>query len=159
MKNLAANTVNRIDLSLQIADDLPDRAGVPKAALIKRVAQLVGNRLRRKAVVTIRFVGAREGRALNRDFRGKDYTTNVLTFVYDATPRKPIVGDIVIAPSIVAEEARDQGKSLEHHYTHLLIHGLLHLYGFDHEVDADAEEMEALEARLLATFGIANPYE
>jgi probable rRNA maturation factor len=114
MQSRPPNPVNRIDLSIQIADDLPehDRVNVPKQALIKRVAQLVGTRLRRKSVVTIRFVGAREGRALNRDFRGKDYTTNVLTFVYHATARKPIMGDIVIAPGVVAKEARAQSKPL-----------------------------------------------
>ncbi len=105
---------------------------------------------------TIRFVAAAEGRMLNRDFRGKDYATNVLTFVYET---QPVVGDVVICTAVVRREAREQGKSLKAHLAHMVVHGMLHLQGYDHETGArDAARMEARERAILARFGIPDPY-
>lgn len=99
-------------------------------------------------------------RALNRDFRGKDRATNVLSF--PAAPSRGLerapLGDIAIAWETLAQEARDEGKSIENHFTHLAVHGALHLIGFDHETEKDAERMEAAERRILASLGIADPY-
>lgn len=112
--------------------------------------------LRRQAHVTVRIVGAREGRMLNKRFRSKDYATNVLTFVYDQG--KPLTGDIALCAPIVAREARSQAKPLEAHYAHLLVHGLLHLQGHDHEEQDEAEAMEAREIAILKKLGFPNPY-
>lgn len=103
-------------------------------------------------------------RALNRTYRGKDKPTNVLSFAAldgeRPAPRMPwLLGDVVLASGVVAREAKAQGKKLEHHLTHLAVHGVLHLLGYDHELDRDAEAMEALEIAALARMGIANPYE
>jgi len=98
----------------------------------------------------------REGRALNRRYRGRDYATNVLTFVYDDAVS--LTGDIVLCAPVIAKEAREQHKTLRAHYAHLVIHGMLHLQGYDHERDADAARMEAREIALLRDLGFANPY-
>ena len=108
------------------------------------------------AAVTVRYVGEAEGRRLNREFRGKDYATNVLSFVYS---RKPLAGDVVICAPVVAREARAQGKEIRAHHAHLLVHGLLHLQGFDHGRSAEAQAMERRERRILARLGFGNPYE
>jgi len=112
--------------------------------------------LARDARVTLRFVGAREGRALNARYRRRDYATNVLTFVYDAV--EPLAGDLVLCVPVVRREAREQGKSFRAHCAHLVIHGMLHLQGYDHERAADARRMEARETRLLARLGYSDPY-
>ena len=109
------------------------------------------------AQVTLRLVGAREGRKLNRDFRGRDYATNVLTFAYPDIA--PLSGDIVLCVPVVAQEARRQRKPVEAHYAHLVVHGMLHLQGFDHENNDDAMVMEALEAEIVMKLGYAHPYE
>lgn len=106
--------------------------------------------------VTIRIVDEDEGRALNLAYRGKDYATNVLTFVLDDEPH--LLGDIVICAPVVATEAAAQHKTLAAHYAHLTVHGILHLHGYDHEKDAPAELMEALETAILTKLGYANPY-
>jgi len=108
--------------------------------------------------LTLRFVDAEEGRALNRTYRSKDYATNVLTFAYAETDADPVSGDIVLCCPIVEAEALAQDKPLEAHYAHLIVHGVLHAQGYDHEDAAEAEEMEALEAELLAALGFPNPY-
>ena len=108
------------------------------------------------ATVTIRFVGAIEGRTINAEFRGKDCATNVLTFVYD--DGSPRAGDIVLCAPIVRQEAATQGKPLAAHYTHLVVHGMLHLQGYAHERDADAAPMEARETAILARLGLPDPY-
>jgi len=105
---------------------------------------------------TIRFVDAEEGQVLNRDFRGKDYATNVLTFPYE---QKPVVGDIVLCVPVVMREAREQKKPAAAHFAHMIVHGMLHLQGYDHEADErEAERMEMKERSILARFGIVDPY-
>jgi probable rRNA maturation factor len=117
----------------------------------------------RDADVSVRIVDEEEMRALNRDYRDRDKPTNVLAFpAGDAgflpPGERPLLGDIVVCAGVVAREAQEQGKQPEHHWTHMLVHGTLHLLGYDHVSDGDAEAMEALERRILAGFGIADPY-
>ncbi|MCD8504728.1 MAG: rRNA maturation RNase YbeY [Burkholderiaceae bacterium] len=110
--------------------------------------------------LTIRFVDKTEGRTLNRQYRQKDYATNVLTFHYDefAEQTGHIMGDIVICIPVLKQEARAQGKTYLHHAAHLVVHGTLHALGYDHIQEAEAREMESLEAEILERWGIANPY-
>ncbi len=104
--------------------------------------------------VTVRFVAAKEGRSLNRDFRGKDYATNVLSFTYECA-----AGDLVICLPVVRREAREQRKTLRAHLAHMIVHGMLHLQGYDHATGRfDAEQMEVRERKILARFGIADHY-
>lgn len=121
-----------------------------------------GAALERDAEITVRLVGEEEGRTLNRDYRGKDYPTNVLTFAYDdgapATGSAPLLGDLVLCVPVVVREALEQGKSPDAHYAHLVIHGMLHIQGYDHEDDTDAERMEARERQILASLGYSDPY-
>ena len=130
-----------------------DFAGLPSRATLRRwlLLALPGN-----ARIGLRFVGAREGRALNRDFRGRDYATNVLTFDYDEGDG--VVADIVLCVPVLRREAREQRKRLRAHLAHLLIHGALHARGLDHTRPKEARAMEALETRLLAQLSIADPY-
>jgi probable rRNA maturation factor len=105
----------------------------------------------------VRIVSAEEGQRLNREFRGKDYATNVLTFDYAQDP--VVMADLVLCAPVVAREALEQGKPLAAHYAHLLVHGTLHAQGWDHETgDEDAEAMEARESEILARLGFPNPY-
>lgn len=107
--------------------------------------------------ITLRIVDEAEGRALNRDYRGKDYATNVLTFAYgeeDGT----LAGDIVLCAPVVEKEALEQGKALLAHYAHLTVHGVLHMQGYEHETDAEANRMEALEVDILRRLGFNSPY-
>lgn len=122
-----------------------------------RAAKWMGLALARPAEIAVRIVGEDEARALNRQYRGKDYATNVLTFDY---AREPVVSaDLVLCGPVVAREAQEQGKALEAHYAHLLVHGTLHAQGYDHEADERAAlEMEALEVLLLGALGFADPY-
>lgn len=150
-----------LDLSIQKAYKRKDGV-LPRKGEIKRWAQAA---LERDAVVTVRFVDEDEGRSLNRDYRGKDYATNVLTFVYGegeplAEEAKPAMleGDLVLCVPVVMREAEAQGKTAEAHYAHLIVHGMLHLQGYDHEVEEDAVRMEATEARILGDLGYPNPY-
>jgi probable rRNA maturation factor len=138
------------------------RGGVPASTSFRRWAEaaLLGARHRKPAALSIRIVGAREGRALNLQYRGKDYATNVLSFPVEL-PRgvaSPLLGDLVICAPVVAREAREQHKAPRDHYAHLTVHGVLHLLGFDHQNERDATRMETLETRILATLGIADPY-
>ena len=109
------------------------------------------------AEIAVRFVGSVEGQALNRDYRGKDYATNVLSFPYEAGAR--ICGDLLLCREVVEREAREQGKTAEAHYAHMVVHGMLHLQGHDHETgSADARRMEALERKILSALGYPDPY-
>ena len=112
--------------------------------------------MRSDARVTVRLVGLVEGRALNRDYRGKDYATNVLTFVLDDGP--PRSGDLALCAPVVAKEAREQKKDLMAHYAHLTVHGVLHLQGYEHGRGREAVEMEKLETRILKRLGFPDPY-
>ena len=110
------------------------------------------------ASITLRVVTKAEGQALNLQFRGKDYATNVLTFDYQTAPH--LAADIVLCAPVVAAEAKAQGKTLKDHYAHLIIHGLLHAQGWDHETsEADADEMEMLESFLMLSLGLPPPYD
>ncbi len=128
-------------------------AQLPSRAKLRRWTRAA---LRGSARVTLRMVGAREGRLLNLNYRGRDYATNVLTFIYSS--QRPLEGDIAICAPVVAREAFARGIPREQHYAHLTVHGLLHLQGHDHERGADARKMEKLETRILAQLGYADPY-
>ena len=148
--------LNTLQLSLQFGD-LAD-AALHRIALPRhKVARWIRHALAADAEITVRIVGLEEGRALNRDYRQKDYATNVLTFDYT---REPLVtADLVLCAPVVEQEAREQGKTLQAHYAHLLVHGTLHAQGWDHETSrADAEEMEAYEIQILARLNLPNPY-
>jgi probable rRNA maturation factor len=109
------------------------------------------------AEVTVRVVGADEGRSLNRDYRKKNYATNVLSFPYESGEH--ISGDLVLCLPVVQHEAQEQGKSLEAHFAHLIVHGMLHLQGYDHETgNDDAERMEAVEREIMDVLGYPDPY-
>lgn len=127
--------------------------GLPSRAQIRRWARAA---LESSARVTVRIVGSGEARALNRHFRGRDYPTNVLTFILRERPR--LEGDLALCAPVVAREARDQGKSVSAHYAHLVVHGLLHLQGYDHEAEREARVMERLEAGIVARLGYPDPY-
>ena len=148
--------LDALALSLQFGS-FPD-AAVHRAALPRhRVARWIRHALQCDGEITVRIVGSEEGQALNRDYRGKDYATNVLTFDYTQAP--VVTADLVLCAPVVAQEAEAQGKTLRAHYAHLLVHGTLHAQGWDHETgEADAEEMEALEIEVLAKLGFDNPY-
>lgn len=130
------------------ANDLPSRA---------RVRKILSMTFTRSAEVTVRFATRSEARTLNLDFRGRDYATNILTFTYHADAAG-VAGDLVLCPEVVADEAQAQSKLPAAHYAHLLVHGALHLEGWDHEDDVEAKRMEARERELLAQLGIADPY-
>jgi len=137
------------------------RAGVPQRRSFVRWIEAIPQLRRRRCAVNVLIVGARAGRRFNREFRRRDYATNVLSFPYEpaAWERTGLLGDLVICAPVVAREAAEQGKRPRDHYAHLIIHGVLHLLGHDHEAAAEAARMEALEVRILAGLGIANPYE
>ena len=145
-----------LDLALQFGE-FPQAAAHRKLLTRARVQRWVAMALQRPGELSVRIVGAAEGQALNKQYRGKDYATNVLTFDY---AREPVVSaDLVLCGPVVAREAREQGKSLEEHYAHLLVHGTLHAQGYDHELgEREALEMEALEILLLAALGYPIPY-
>jgi len=128
-------------------------AHIPADAVLRRWARAA---LSREADVTVRYVAETEARRLNREYRGKDYATNVLTFIYET---KPLAGDIVICAPVVASEARRQGTDVRAHHAHLLVHGLLHLQGMDHEASAkDAARMQRRERAILRGLGFPDPY-
>jgi probable rRNA maturation factor len=140
----------RLTLSVQYA---VVATTLPRIHVLRRWARAA---LTRDARVTLRFVGAREARTLNSLFRGKDYATNVLAFVYDDAT--PFSGDIVLCAPVLRQEARAQGKTLADHCAHLVVHAMLHLQGHDHDTVRAARAMEIRETALLAQFGIADPY-
>jgi probable rRNA maturation factor len=144
------NASNRLNLSVQYACN---REGLPLRADFVRWARaaLVGG-----GEIAIRLVDADEGQALNHEYRGKDYATNVLSFPYETEP--VVMGDLVICPSVVVKEAAEQNKPLDAHYAHLTVHGILHLQGWDHDNDEDAQAMEDEEREILAALGYPDPY-
>jgi probable rRNA maturation factor len=153
----------RLDVAVGYA--IP-RAGVPAAPSFRRwVAAALEGRIR-EADLAVRVVGEDEGRALNRHYRGKDYATNVLSFPGELPegvklPKGvtfPLMGDLVLCAPVVAREAQEQGKPLNHHYAHLVVHGVLHLLGMDHQDEREAECMEQLEREILAELDIEDPY-
>jgi probable rRNA maturation factor len=145
-----------LELSLQFGD-FPGASAHRGALTRARVRRWIAHALARPAEMAVRIVGEDEGRALNRQYRSKDYATNVLTFDY---ARQPVATcDLVLCGPVVEREAAEQGKTLEAHYAHLLVHGALHAQGWDHETgDSDALEMEALEVLLMESLGYPNPY-
>jgi len=126
---------------------------VPARARLRKWAQAA---LAHDAQITVRIVGQAEARVLNRTYRGQDHATNVLTFVMRDTP--PYEGDLVLCAPVVAREAREQGKTVTAHYAHLVVHGMLHLQGYDHESRADALVMEDRESRIMGNLGYPDPY-
>lgn len=145
-----------LDVSLQFGT-FPGAAAHKQVLTTARAKRWVAIALARPAEIAVRIVGAEEGQALNRQYRGKDYATNVLTFDY---AQEPVVSaDLVLCAPVVEREAKEQGKSLEEHYAHLLVHGALHAQGYDHELgEKQALEMEALEVLLMGALGYPNPY-
>lgn len=145
-----------LELDLQFGD-FAQAAAHRKLLTRAKVRKWMEMALLRPGEISVRIVDADEGQALNRQYRGKDYATNVLTFEYS---REPVVhADLVLCAPVVAREAQEQGKTLEAHYAHLLVHGTLHAQGYDHEAgEREALEMEALEVLLMGALGYANPY-
>jgi len=148
--------MNALSLSLQFARF--DGAAEHRAALPRhQVMRWIRHALDTDAEITVRIVDAEEGLALNRDYRQRDYATNVLTFDYTQEPI--VTADLVLCAPVVEKEAREAGKTLQAHYAHLLVHGTLHAQGWDHETgEEDAEEMEARETEILGRLGFDNPY-
>ena len=145
-----ARPARRLNLSVQYA--LAD-AALPSRPLLRSWVRAA---VEGAAQITLRWVDSEEGHALNRDYRGRDYATNVLSFPYETEP--VLMGDLVLCWPVVQREAAEQGKPVLAHAAHLVVHGCLHLCGFDHEIEADAEEMEAEERLILAKLGYADPY-
>ena len=149
--------MKQLTLSLQfgrIEDAQRHHAALPR----HKVARWIRHALQCDGEITVRIVDAEEGRSLNRDYRHKDYATNVLTFDYAQSPR--VIADLVLCAPVVSREARENNKTLQAHYAHLLVHGILHAQGWDHETsENDAVAMEARETQVLATLGFDDPYQ
>ena len=150
-------TLNQLSLSLQFGkfDHLAEhRATLPR----HKVTRWIRHALSTDAEITVRIVGAEEGQQLNREYRKKDYATNVLTFDYTMEPI--VTADLVLCAPVVEREAREQNKSLQEHYAHLLVHGALHAQGWDHETsEEDAQEMEDYETAIMQELGFEDPYK
>ena len=140
----------KLSLAVQYASESTD---LPNIAQFRKWAR---SALRIDAEIAVRIVDEEEGRALNRDYRGKDYATNVLTFPLAEEPC--LMGDIILCAPVVAAEAEAQRKPLHAHYAHLTVHGVLHLHGYDHEIEAQAELMETLETEIVTKLGYPDPY-
>jgi len=144
-----------LTLSLQFGkfkDVDKHRAALPR----HKVARWIRNTLEVDGEITVRIVDAEEGQTLNREYRKKDYATNVLTFDYTQEP--VVTADLVLCAPVVAKEAKEQKKTLQEHYAHLIVHGALHAQGWDHELDEDAEVMELRETDIMARLGFKDPY-
>lgn len=146
----------KLDLDVQYASRL---STIPEAAKFKRWIKAVLDVTNHPAEIALRIVNEAEGRNLNGEFRGKDYATNVLTFVYHEPGSPFLQGDLILCAPVVSREAREQGKPVEHHYAHLTVHGVLHLAGMDHLRARDAKKMEAREIAILERLKVPNPYE
>lgn len=142
--------MSKLLITVQYASNTTD---LPTQAEFRKWAK---SALDADAEITLRLVDEQEGRCLNRDYRGKDYATNVLTFALAEAPH--LVGDIALCVPVILREAREQNKTASAHFAHLTVHGVLHLQGYTHENNAEAELMEALEAKILTKLGYANPY-
>jgi probable rRNA maturation factor len=138
-----------------------DSKKIPTKTGLTQYAEVTLDGRRGAAKLVIRIVDEPESRALNRQYRGIDKPTNVLSFPFEAPPHVPSrhIGDLVICAPVVEREAAEQGKPLEAHWAHMVVHGVLHLLGYDHQTDADAETMEGLEIAILGRLGFPNPYE
>ena len=154
MRNTAASARPRLP-ELRLSVQYPGgKDGAPTRPQVRRWVRAACSR---PAELTVRFVGAEEGRALDRDYRGKDYATNVLSFPYESGDL--ICGDLVLCLPVLEREAQEQGKSLEAHSAHLIVHGMLHLQGYDHETGHDdAAHMEAIEREIMGALGYPDPY-
>lgn len=150
-----------IELEVSVSYGLP-RTGIPAAVSFRRWAAAACEGRILRADLAVRIVDNKEGRALNRHYRGKDYATNVLSFPAELPEGVemplPLLGDLVICAPVVAREAKEQRKPVNAHYAHLTVHGVLHLLGLDHENPLEAEAMEQLEREILAGLGLADPY-
>ena len=146
-----------LELEIQFADTRLENV-ITEA----RLQQWVEAALLGPAELTIRFVDAEEGQALNKAYRGKDYATNVLTFAYNEDEElgedDPTQADIVLCTDVLQREADEQKKTVEEHAAHLVVHGVLHAQGWDHEIDADADEMEQFERDIMEALGYPDPY-
>ena len=144
-------------LSLSLQFGKVQDADTHRAALKRhKVIRWVRNTLEVDGEITVRIVDAEEGQALNREYRQKDYATNVLTFDYTQEP--VVTADLVLCAPVIAKEAKAQKKTLEEHYAHMIVHGVLHAQGWDHELDEDGEVMELRETDILARLGFKNQY-
>lgn len=154
------NKENPVELVMDI-QRASDSQSLPSDQQLQQWAAAALEGHRQEAEVSVRIVDQSESQQLNHQYRGKDKPTNVLSFPADIPPELglPLLGDLVICAPVVADEARDQQKTEEAHWAHMLVHGTLHLLGYDHIDDAEAEEMEALETRLLTEMGYPAPYE
>jgi probable rRNA maturation factor len=148
---------NKLSLSVQYPD-----ARLQESITRPKIRRWVQAALLAPAELTIRFVDAGEGRVLNRDYRAKDYATNVLTFAYnegeEIAEDEPTRADIILCTDVLEKEAAEQKKTLEEHTAHLIVHGVLHAQGYDHDDDEEAAEMEQLERDILETLGYTDPY-
>lgn len=149
---------------LQITIQNESRASpIPRKSLIKKWVRAALSQQIQSAEITLRFVDAEEGQTLNRDYRQKDYATNVLTFTFDdelpQVANTPLFGDLVLCGSVIEREAQEQNKPLLAHYCHMIVHGTLHLQGFDHIDEAEAEAMELLETQIVTKLGYDDPYQ
>ena len=146
---------------LALAVQYPDARLAPSLTR-QKIRRWVQAALLGPAELTIRFVDADEGRTLNRDYRTRDYATNVLTFAYNEVEEigadEPTRADIILCTDVLEREAGEQKKTVEEHAAHLVVHGVLHAQGYDHMDDEEATEMEGLETEILATLGISDPY-
>ncbi len=148
--------LNELTLSLQFGKSI-DNVALHRATLGRnKVKRWIRHALQSDAEITVRIVNAMEGQTLNREYRQKDYATNVLTFDYTQEP--VVTADLVLCAPVVAQEAKEQGKTLEAHYAHLIVHGTLHAQGWDHDLEEDAQIMELREVEILARLGFGNPY-
>ena len=148
--------LNELTLSLQFGKSIDDVA-LHRATLGRsKVTRWLRHALQSDAEITVRIVNAEEGQALNRDYRQKEDATNVLTFDYTQEPI--VTADLVLCAPVVAAEAKEQGKTLEAHYAHLLVHGTLHAQGWDHDDDEDAQVMELRETDIMHRLGFDSPY-
>ena len=146
---------NKLTLSVQYPD--PRLREILTRPLLRKTVQAA---IFFPAELALRFVNAEEGRVLNKEYRGKDYATNVLTFAYTEDSDAEVTqADIILCTDVLEKEAAEQKKSVLEHAQHLVVHGVLHAQGYDHESDEEAEEMEALEIEILATLGLPNPYQ